>query len=117
MQKKNSTHAEQMRRPEALHLRNTTTRRQTKPTREGRQGEWRGGGEAKHRNRTAQHCAAPAQAGRRRRRTTTPGSNRAGPVDSRVYQYIRVGFRFAMRSQPRPVWFLYRSDEAALDPV
>jgi len=40
-----------------------------------------------------------------------------GPVDSRVYQYIRVGFRFAMRSHPGPVWFQYRSDEAALDPV
>jgi hypothetical protein len=46
-----------MRRPEALHLRNTTTRRQTKPTRGGRRGEWRGG-EAKHRNRTAQHRTA-----------------------------------------------------------
>jgi hypothetical protein len=62
MQEKNSTHAEKMRPREALHLHNTTTRQQTKPTREGRRGEWRGGegrgGEAKHRNRTAPHRTA-----------------------------------------------------------
>ncbi|CAM6015113.1 unnamed protein product [Sphagnum balticum] len=54
-----------MRRPEALHLHNTTTRQQTKPTREGRRAEWRGG-EAKHRNRTAPHSTAqhPRRQGR-----------------------------------------------------